>query len=122
MGSIFISYSRQDKEYVDKLQDALRENGLNPWVDDRKDDEGDWPKANAKQMEKSDAFIFVMSDHSEASLWVQDEYLEAIWENKPTFALLLQGKDWIERAEYVTIDVRDGKLPPQSFFEELNGL
>ena len=122
MVSVYISYSRQDKEYVDQLRDALRKNGLNAWVDDRKDDEADWPKANAKKMEESDAFIFVMSDHSQVSRWVQYELLEAIWENKPTFALLLQGKDWIEKAEYVTIDVRDGELPPQSFFDVLKSL
>lgn len=33
MGHIFISYSKKDIVYAEKLVNALRREGFNPWVD-----------------------------------------------------------------------------------------
>ena len=116
MSHIFISYSHKDKEYIEKLEKKLIEEGFDVWVDHRIDYGSQWPKEIQRQLDACAAFIVVVSDNSFESKWVQNEVARADRKNKPFFPLLLQGDAWltIEASQYV--DVNDKSLPPKKFY------
>ena len=120
MGHIFISYSHKDKEYVHKLQDDLLRQGFNVWIDDRIDYGTRWPKVIQDHLDNCDAFIVIVSENSFESEWVQNEVTRAKRIGKPFFPLLLNGSPWlsIESTQYV--DVTDGSLPPEKFYQRLS--
>src|SRR6266540_3537146 len=119
MGYIFVSYSHFDKEYVHKLQDALKSEGLDVWIDDRIDYGQQWPKVIQEQLDGCDSFIVVMSENSLVSEWVQNEVTRAKRIGKPFFPLLLSGKTWLSSESIQYVDVKDGELPPPKFYQGL---
>jgi len=119
MGHIFISYSHKDKDYVHKLQEALKSEGFDVWIDDRIDYGDEWPIVIQERLDACDAFILVATENSFKSKWVQKEVTRAQRINKPFFPLLLSGDTWlsIESTQYV--DVKNQELPPKKFYERL---
>lgn len=71
---VFISYSRQDKAFVEILDRAFRQRNRDPWVDwdDIRKGE-DWWKSIQKGIEEANTFIFVISPDSIASKVCRDE-------------------------------------------------
>ena len=64
-GSVFISYSRKDKEFVKGLNDALDGAGVQAWVDwEGIELASDWMETITKAIQGTDAFIFVISPDS----------------------------------------------------------
>jgi hypothetical protein len=122
MGYIFISYSHNDMNYVHQLQALLQSEGFEVWVDDRIDYGDEWPMIIQEKLDGCDAFILVATDDSYKSRWVQKEVTRAQRMNKPFFPLLLGGHPWlaIESTQYV--DVRDQSLPPEKFYQRLEGV
>jgi hypothetical protein len=115
--SIFISYSREDQAYVNKLVEALRKHEL-PWWLDNKIDYGDkWPRVIEDNLRKSQVFLLVMSPRSKNSHWVNCELALALELKKPIFPLLLEGSRWLEVGIIQTVDVQGGRVPPASFFD-----
>jgi len=119
MGHIFISYSHEDKEYVEKLEKKLISEGFDVWIDHRIDYADDWLRVIEKNLDECDAFIIVMSKNSKASNMVQNEITRARDKDKTIFPVLLDGENWlvVQRKQYV--DVRDGALPPSRFYTKL---
>jgi hypothetical protein len=119
MGHIFISYSHKDKDYVHKLQEALRNEGFDVWIDDRIDYGAEWPKVIQDHLDECDAFIVVVSENAYNSKWVQNELTRAVRKKKPIFPLLLQGDPWlsVETTQYV--EVKDQSLPTEKFYTHL---
>ena len=62
MGHIFISYSHNDKDYVEKLEKKLIDEGFDVWVDHRIDYGSQWPKEIQKALDACDAFVVVVSE------------------------------------------------------------
>ena len=122
MSHIFISYSHKDAKYVHKLQKALQEEGFEVWIDDRIDYGTEWPTVIQKHLDDCGAFIVVLTDNAYNSKWVQNELTRASRKGIPFFPLLLQGDPWlsVEATQYV--DVTDGSLPPESFYQRLEGV
>ena len=122
MSHIFISYSHKDAKYVHKLQKALFEEGFDVWIDDRIDYGTEWPTVIQKHLDDCGAFIVVLTDNAYNSKWVQNELTRASRKGIPFFPLLLQGDPWlsVEATQYV--DVTDGSLPPESFYQRLEGV
>jgi tetratricopeptide (TPR) repeat protein len=117
--SIFISYSRKDQDYVNKLVEALRKQEL-PWWLDNKIDYGDkWTREIEENLKKCQVFLLVMSPSSEESDWVQRELTFAQHLKKPIFPLLLDGEIWFQVINIQIIDVKGGKLPPDIFFNKV---
>lgn len=56
---IFISYSRKDKVFVRKLNDAIDAAGIEAWVDWEDLVSSDWMAEIAAAIEAGDAFVFV---------------------------------------------------------------
>lgn len=71
---VFISYSRQDRQFVDRLSSALNRNGIRTWVDTQNIEAGlNWQDEIEKALFKSDALIHVSSKHSAESQWLAAE-------------------------------------------------
>lgn len=64
-GSVFISYSRKDKPFVQKLNDALDGAGVQAWVDwEGIELASDWMQTITNAIQTHDTFIFVISPDS----------------------------------------------------------
>jgi formylglycine-generating enzyme required for sulfatase activity len=122
MGHIFISYSHQDKVYVHKLQETLRNEGFDAWIDDRIDYGEEWLKVIEEHLDGCDAFILVMSNNSRKSEMVQNEVTRAREKKKNIFPVMLDGENWLIVQAKQFVDVRDGSLPPEKFYERLEAV
>jgi hypothetical protein len=117
---IFISYSHDDKGYAHRLAEALEQEGLSAWIDDRIDYGTQWPDIIEEHLDSSSAFVVIMTPRSHQSNWVKNELSRAQRKGKPIYPLLLEGDEpWlsVEATQYV--DVRSGAMPPQDFYENL---
>jgi len=121
MGHIFISYSRRDIVYAEKLINALRREGFNPWVDMEGLGAGtQWLRRLQKQIVTCDAYILIMSHNSYNSTWVPDELVVAKTKGKPIFPLLLDDTEIFLAVQTIQLeDVRGGKLPSEAFYKRL---
>lgn len=85
--SVFISYSRRDIDFVNKLVADLRRQRATVWFDKRLRVGKDWQVQLEQAIKQSDAFVLVMSPDSLASEWVQWEIEKAREHGKPIFPL-----------------------------------
>jgi WD40 repeat protein len=70
----FISYSRRDGEFVDRLVTGLRERGKQVWLDTGSISDAEvFPDAIRRAIESSEAFVFVISPASVASAFCEQE-------------------------------------------------
>ncbi|MEQ1712519.1 MAG: toll/interleukin-1 receptor domain-containing protein, partial [Hyphomicrobium sp.] len=71
---VFISYSRRDLAFVDNLQSALKERGIDAAVDRTEIARGEeWWKRIEQLITEADAIVFVLSPGSAGSKICQDE-------------------------------------------------
>src|SRR6185436_8801123 len=121
MGHIFISYSKRDIVYAEKLINALRREGFNPWVDMEGLGAGTfWQTRLQKQIYTCDAYILIMSKNAFNSKWVPDELVTAKTKGKPIFPLLLDDTEMFLAIQTIQVeDVRGGKLPSETFYRSL---
>ena len=79
MGHVFISYSRKDAEFVDRLANDLRNAGVNVWrdIDDIAPGE-DWAGNIKDAVTKANVFLYVASKDSIHSQWMNREVAIAL--------------------------------------------
>src|SRR6185369_5096895 len=71
---IFISYSRQDRDFVEKLADELRDAAIHTWTDLENISAGqDWAKELERGLLAASALVYVSSKHSSQSRWMDAE-------------------------------------------------
>ncbi|HNB52365.1 MAG TPA: TIR domain-containing protein, partial [Anaerolineales bacterium] len=88
---VFISYSRRDKAFVQKLHEAIRARGLDVWVDwENIPLTADWWAEIQRGIENADAFAFVISPDSLKSRVCGDEVQTAINANKRLIPILFR--------------------------------
>src|SRR5213083_2011234 len=81
--AVFISYSRKDKEFVRRLDEALKRRDREAWVDWEGIPPGDkWEKTIYGAIEASHTFIFVLTPDSIASEVCGREIAHAAANNK----------------------------------------
>ncbi|PJF40648.1 MAG: hypothetical protein CUN54_04565, partial [Phototrophicales bacterium] len=124
MSHIFISYSTKNKEYAYRLAEALKTRGYNIWIDNEKLGGGDdWWKMIVTALQKSAAFIVIMTPQSHDSHYVQTEVTLAIDWHKPIFPLHLSGDkkavNWLKLTTRQIESVNGGVLPSDDFFQRL---
>jgi hypothetical protein len=73
IGGIFISYSRADSEFVDKLYKELKESGASVWLDRHDLLAGPLEKQIGRALRIQDIVIVVLSKNSIDSDWVENE-------------------------------------------------
>ncbi len=82
-GIVFISYSRSDSEFVDKLEDDLLGERFKTWVDRRKLEGGQvWDAEIERAIERCQLLLVVLSPDALQSRWVRQEYVYAMKRNK----------------------------------------
>jgi WD40 repeat protein len=88
-GSAFISYSRKDKAFVQKLNDGLDNAGVQAWVDwEGIELASDWMQTITAAIQGHDAFIFVISPDSLKSKVCAEELELGIKLNKKLIPVL----------------------------------
>ncbi len=91
MADVFISYSRADSAYVQRLGAGLRSRGKDVWVDvDGIRDAELFPLALRRAIETSDAFVFVISPEAVRSPFCEQEVAHARELNKRIVPLALR--------------------------------
>jgi len=116
---IFISYSHLDEGYAHRLADALKQEGLDVWIDDRVDYGNTWPHDIQENLDKSSAVIILMTPRAYQSGWVQNELSRAQRKKKAIFPLLLEGEPWLPVESIQYVDVINGELPQSDFYRSL---
>ena len=115
MSHIFISYSRRDLDFAQKIVDALAANNLDPWIDWKSIPKGEkWLEEIYRGIEGADAFLFLISPDSVASEMCNKEITHAIKNGKRILPIFIANVD--NREVY---DVT-GKFPHQKPKEEIN--
>jgi WD40 repeat protein len=91
MPDVFVSYSRRDNEFVERLTNDLRERGKDVWLDvEGIRDAEVFPQALRRAIESSDAFLFVISPDSVRSPFCEQEVAHASELNKRIVPLALR--------------------------------
>ncbi|MEO8326002.1 MAG: TIR domain-containing protein, partial [Nitrospirota bacterium] len=98
--TVFISHSSKDKPAVLLLAEALRQNGIDVWLDKWEIGPGDDIVTKINEgLEKATAGLIVFSPHSQASRWVEAEisYLTyaRIQEGKLLIPIKVEDDAWI---------------------------
>lgn len=119
MADVFISYSHKDSDYAQRLADELKRRHIDVWIDQRLDYGDQWPRVIEENLASCCVFIVLMSANARNSTWVQNEVSYAQNHQKPIFPLLLEGNLWLSTASLQYVDVRNGELPPEKFFERV---
>ncbi|RZV67038.1 MAG: toll/interleukin-1 receptor domain-containing protein [Flavobacteriaceae bacterium] len=89
--TIFISYSRDDTDFVMKLATKLRNAGADIWLDQLDIAVGEnWDMAVQNALKESENFLIVLSKSSVASNNVMDEVGYALSENKKVVPVLME--------------------------------
>lgn len=93
--NIFISYSRDDRPFVERLSGDLRRFGLETWVDIENIKPGSrWDEELDRALQESNALIFVLSQNMVESRWVLAELQHfASAGNKAIFPVIIEDID-----------------------------
>lgn len=76
---VFVSYSRKDTSFADRLDVSLKSRGFDTWVDQRKLEGGqDFTDAIQVAIERSQVLVVILSPDSIASRYVKNEYRYAL--------------------------------------------
>ncbi len=77
--SVFISYSRTDSAFIDRLEADLRAYGFDTWVDRQHLEGGaDWARQIEQQIVRCEALIVALSPDAITSTWVRREITFAL--------------------------------------------
>lgn len=88
-GNVFISYSRRDKAFVQRLNDALDNAGVQAWVDwEGIELAADWMETITTSIQSTNAFIFVITPDSLKSKVCAQELELALSFNKKLIPIL----------------------------------
>jgi formylglycine-generating enzyme required for sulfatase activity len=111
MTQVFISYSRKDLEFVQRLADDLKTAGLEVWYDLSGLDAGTrWGSEIQKAIKASQYFLVVISPNSIISEWVENEFLYAKNQNLKIIPLLYKPCDlpmWSLNLHFIDIQGRN---------------
>ncbi len=88
---LFISYSRDDKDWTYKFWKKLRDDTSHEvWIDQRIAPASDWWRSILEEIEKCDCFVFIMSPKSVESIYCLAELHYAFGLNKPILPAMLK--------------------------------
>jgi hypothetical protein len=123
MGHIFISYSRKDDEFVDRLMQALETYGFPTWQDVHAIAGGDvWKAAISRAVRECDAFLVVLSPQSASSENVSKELAVATKHARRVLPVMYQACKIPDKMEYDLAELQWADFHNTPFDEALNGL
>jgi basic membrane protein A len=110
MAQVFISYSRRDLPFVERLAQDLKAAGMDVWYDLSGLEGGQrWGSEIQNAIHQSQYFLIVLSSHSVASEWVEKEFMYAHNLKLKIVPILHQDCDppmWVSNLHF--IDMRTG--------------
>jgi hypothetical protein len=87
--TVFISYSRTDGEFVDKLEPDLRQQGFQTWVDRRRLEGGQvWDAEIRDALDNAAVIVLILTPDALKSRWVRTEYEYGIRRRKPIIPVM----------------------------------
>lgn len=91
----FMSYSRDDASYQRRIINALRQRGLNVWVDTENLIPGSpaWEREIERAIRSASGIIVLLSPNSNGSEWVRREISFAEQNQKRIFPILIRGDE-----------------------------
>ena len=123
MADVFVSYSRRDAEFVDRLVNSVSERGKQVWVDTEAIADAEvFPEAIKHAIEGSDAFLFVITPDSVHSAYCENEVEHARNLNKRIVPVLrelvpdselpeeIRDRNWIPFTEDADFDTGLARL------------
>ncbi len=119
MSHIFISFSRNDGDYANKLAEDIRKHGFDVWIDEIKASAEPWTKTIAEGVKDCSALVVVMTPDSEKSQWVEAQLILGQRYNKPILPILLTGQQFDLLIPFEYVDARNGSLPNGEFYRRL---
>jgi hypothetical protein len=100
---VFISYSRQDREFVERLASGLRYAGVPTWTDLENIAPGvDWAETIEKGLMQASALIYVASKHSIQSKWMNAELSTFVRKNERVIPIVIDD----EGASHLPVPLR----------------
>jgi hypothetical protein len=121
-GHIFISYSRDDRDYVTKLANWLEGHGVVVWFDHDIDYGVKWEDEIINKLDSSSVVLVVMSKSSRKSNWVSKEIDQAKKRKIMVYPLLLEPDGMVDRvADLQFENVTDGQMPGLTLCQKLPG-
>ncbi|CAB9506498.1 MAP/microtubule affinity-regulating kinase 3 [Seminavis robusta] len=118
---IFISYSRKDSSYKNKLKADLVANGFQVWTDEQIAHGEQWFNEINEAIRHCAAVIVLMTTSAELSEWVQKEVLLAKRYRKAIFPILLDGSEFPILIDTQFEDARDThSMPSPDFYRRLS--
>jgi hypothetical protein len=94
----FISYSRRNKEFVDRVASDLSKAGFSIWRDSENLSVGtpSWEKAIREAIKQAEVVVLIASPDSLTSDYVQGELALAKIYHRPIYPIWADGNQWIE--------------------------
>lgn len=124
MTHLFISYSRSDHDFAQKLTDTLRDNGVEVFLDVQAIDAGEkWSTAIQRALDAADVMLLIVSPASMESPNVEDEWQYFLDNKKPIIPVLwLPAKlhFQLNRLQYVNFNGVAFETALANLFAELN--
>lgn len=124
MTHLFISYSRSDKDFAQKLTDTLRDNGVEVFLDVQGIEAGEkWSTAIQRALDAAEVMLVVISPASMQSDNVEDEWQYFLDNKKPILPILwLPAKlhFQLNRLQYVNFNGVPFETALNNLFIELN--
>ncbi|GAB2549825.1 toll/interleukin-1 receptor domain-containing protein [Spirosoma aerophilum] len=95
---VFISYSRIDQEFANRIAEDLRKHGIEVWIDFEGLNPGtpDWELAIRAAVEESFAVLLIATPNSMKSPFVRSEVLLTQAKKLPIYAVWAAGEEWID--------------------------
>ncbi len=91
MAHVYLSYSRQDNDSVDLIENDLSERGHVVWRDTSSvSEEDDWGEAIGKALQSAYALAVAVTEISLSSDWIRQEISSAQSSDTPVVLLLLE--------------------------------
>ncbi|MEO1286255.1 MAG: TIR domain-containing protein [Chloroflexota bacterium] len=91
-GKIFISYASKNKEYVHKLANELRINGLDIWIDSDIPTGTTWADGIQNALNECDMMLLIVTENSMDSDYVTHEWSYFMGSGKPVYPFVLGGE------------------------------
>lgn len=97
-GEVFISYSRQNSAFVNRLRSDLQSRGIRVWIDHERLTPGtpDWEEAIRRAIRSVQAVLFIASPDSRKSPYVRDELRVAEMNQRTVYPIWAEGRQWMD--------------------------
>ena len=120
---VFISYSKRDADFVNKLESAMKKAGIETWVDsDRFTGGEEWMASLAGGLENSAAVVLVISPDAVKSKWVYKEISYAVRRGIQVIPIVCRDAQIPPRLDYPIGGVQRIDFTGRSFVKGMNAL